>query len=142
MLLSFCPYVGTWRFLWWCILILWHVYFRDVWLLSAATVEEFYICMLFEFLCENVASISWIYALFACFIALIEIWRYRNNHSQISSYLLVGRILNFHCLLHLNYGGLWKNKLLFVFHQVIYSFFRHQNFVWVSFCRKSDKDLI
>jgi len=77
MLLSFCPYVGTWRFLWWCILILWHVYFGDVWILSATTVEEFYICLLFEFLCEDVASISWIYALFACFIALIEIGRYR-----------------------------------------------------------------
>ena len=59
-----------------CMLILWHVFFGDVWLLSAATAEDFYICMLFELLCEDVASISWIYALFACFIALIEIGCY------------------------------------------------------------------
>ena len=57
-------------------MILWHVYFGDVWLISAATVDESYICMLFEFWCEDVASISWIYALFACIIALIEIGRY------------------------------------------------------------------
>ena len=69
MLLRFCPYVGTWRFLWWCILIFWHVYFGDVWLISAATVDESYICMLFEFWCEDVASISWIFILFACIIA-------------------------------------------------------------------------
>jgi len=34
--------------------------------------------MLFWFLVDDVASISWIYALFACFIALIEIERYKN----------------------------------------------------------------
>jgi len=82
MLLRFCPYVGSWRFLRWCILILWHVYFGDVWLISAATVEESYICMLFEFWCEDVASISWINALFACFIALIEIRRYKQPLRQ------------------------------------------------------------
>jgi len=76
MLLRFCPYVGTWRFLRWCILILWHVYFGDVWLISAAAVDESYICMLFEFWYEDVASISWIFILFACIIALIEIRRY------------------------------------------------------------------
>jgi hypothetical protein len=32
---------------------------------------EFYICMLLEFWCEDVASISWIYVLFSYFIALI-----------------------------------------------------------------------
>jgi len=35
-----------------------------------------YICMLFEFWCEDVASISWIFMLFVCIIALIEIRRY------------------------------------------------------------------
>jgi len=45
----------------------------DVRLISAATVDEFYICMLFESWCEDVASISWIFILFACIIALIEI---------------------------------------------------------------------
>ena len=77
MLLRFCPCVGTWRFLWWCILILWHVYFGDVWLISVVTVDESYICMLFEFWCDDVASISWICALFACIIDLIEIGRYK-----------------------------------------------------------------
>jgi len=77
MLLRFCPFVGIWRFyIWWCILILWHVYFGDVRLISAATVDESYICMLFEFWCEDVASISWIFMLFACIIALIEIGCY------------------------------------------------------------------
>ena len=53
----------------------------DVWLISAATVDEFYICMLFEFWCEDVASISWIFILFACIIALIEIGCY-NLHKN------------------------------------------------------------
>jgi len=52
------------------------VYFGDVWLKSAATVEKSYICMLFEFSCVDVASISWIFILFACIIALIEIGCY------------------------------------------------------------------
>ena len=73
-------------FMCWCILILWHVYFRDVWLISVATVDESYICMLFEFWCEDVASISWIFILFACIIALIEIGRYTKGSS---SYLVV-----------------------------------------------------
>jgi len=30
-------------------------------------------------LCEDVMSISWIFIIFAWFIALIEIWRYTRN---------------------------------------------------------------
>ena len=58
-----------------CILILWHVYFGDVWIISAATVDNFInaCCMIFV---DDVASISWINVLFACFIALIEVGRY------------------------------------------------------------------
>jgi len=67
-------------FIWWCILISWHVYFGDVWFISAATVEKFYICMLMLFV-EDVASISWINVLFVCFIALIEIGRYKEHRS-------------------------------------------------------------
>jgi len=37
-------------------------------------------CLIFV---EDVASISWIYASFACFIALIEIGRYRGGYSCI-----------------------------------------------------------
>jgi len=48
----------------------------DVWFISVVTVDEFYICMLFEFWCEDVASISWIFILFTCIIALIEIGHY------------------------------------------------------------------
>jgi len=66
---------GFGDFIWWCILISWHVYFGDVWFISTATVEKFYICMLMLFV-EDVASISWIYVLFACIIALREIRRY------------------------------------------------------------------
>jgi len=62
-------------FIWWCILISWHVYSGDVWFISAATIEKFYICTLMLFV-EDVASISWIYVLFACFIAIIEIGHY------------------------------------------------------------------
>ena len=68
---DFTHFLGFGDFIWWCILILCHVYFGDVWL--AATVDESYICTLFEFWCEDVASISWIFILFACIIALIEI---------------------------------------------------------------------
>ena len=77
---DFAHVSGFGDFIWWCILILWHVYFGDVWIISVATVEKSYICMLFEFWCEDVASISWINALFACFIALIEIGRYSFEH--------------------------------------------------------------
>ena len=81
-------------FIWWCILILWHVYFGDVWLISAATVEKSYIRMLFEFWCEDVASISWIFILFACIIALIEIGCYKDHdeHNNILKYSSLPRI--------------------------------------------------
>jgi len=55
----------------------------DVWLISAATVDEFYIFMLLEFGCEDVAFISWIFVLFACFIALLEIGRYKINTQKL-----------------------------------------------------------
>ena len=76
MLLRFCPFVGFWRFHLWMYVVLMTCILGDVWLISAATVDEFYICMLFEFWCEDVASISWIFILFVCIIALIEIGRY------------------------------------------------------------------
>jgi len=69
---------GFGDFMWWCILISWHVYFGDVWFIFAATVEKFYICMLM-LLVEDVTSISWIYVLFACFIALIEVECYSEH---------------------------------------------------------------
>jgi hypothetical protein len=46
---------------------LWHVNSGDVWIISAATVANF-ICM-YVGLCWDVASISWIFSVFACFIA-------------------------------------------------------------------------
>jgi len=73
---DFTHFSGFGDFIWWCILILWHVYFGDLWFISVATVDESYICMLFGFLVEDVASISWVNALFACIITLIEIERY------------------------------------------------------------------
>ena len=75
-------------FIWWCILILWHVYFGDVWFISAATVQTFYIYMLFEFWCEDVASISWIFILFACIIALIEIGRYKSHWKLLFTHVI------------------------------------------------------
>jgi len=75
-------------FIWWCILIVWHVFFGDVWFISAGTVEKFYICMMFGFWYEDVSSISWIFALFACIIALIEIGRYNNCHCKCEFHTL------------------------------------------------------
>ena len=54
--------------------------FGDVCYISVATVEEFYIAFFFSFI-GDVTSISWIFILFACFIALIKIWCYRKNFS-------------------------------------------------------------
>jgi len=76
VLWRFCPFVGFWRFYLWMYVDLMTCILGDVWFISAATVENFYTCMLFEFWCEDVASISWIFALFACIIALIEIGCY------------------------------------------------------------------
>ena len=40
---------------------------------------KIYICMLKFAFVDDVVSISWIYTLFACFIALLETGHYRNN---------------------------------------------------------------
>ena len=45
-----------------------------------------YICMLKFIFVDDVASISWIYTLFACFIALIEIGRYKLHLSLLFIY--------------------------------------------------------
>jgi hypothetical protein len=60
--------------------VLWHVILVIYELYSAATAENF-ICMSVGF-CWDVASISWIFAIFACFIALIEIRRYSVRHQE------------------------------------------------------------
>ena len=74
MLLSFCPYVGTWRFLWWCILILWHVYLEVYNFISVATVEN-YICMPTFVICW------WrdVYFLNKCFIRVY--YRFNRNRA-------------------------------------------------------------
>jgi len=58
---------------------LWHVYFGDVCFISAAAVEEFLHMHVVLESVEDVTSISWIFVLFACFIALIEVGRYINR---------------------------------------------------------------
>jgi len=40
--------------------------------------------MLFGEFIEDVTSISWIFIIFACFIALIEVWRYIMNVNKIT----------------------------------------------------------
>ena len=75
------------------VIVIWHI-FRDLeilyddvyWSHGMYTLEMYdlyplwllriYIGMLKFVFVDDVASISWIYALFACFIALIEIGRY------------------------------------------------------------------
>jgi len=109
---DFAHLSGSGDFIWWCILILWHVYFGDVWLISAATVDESYICMLFEFWCEDVTSISWIFMLFACIIALIEIGRY--IHLLLKNNLIKGIILKWPqilCLWYMYVKWMWNVKI-------------------------------
>jgi hypothetical protein len=59
----------------------WHVYVGDKWFVSDVTIEVLYIyiSMWWFGFCLDVASISWIFAIFACFIALIEIGRYTDH---------------------------------------------------------------
>jgi len=49
--------------------------FGDVCYLSTATFCEIFSMHVLR-TTEGVTSISWIFVLFACFIALIEVWRY------------------------------------------------------------------
>jgi hypothetical protein len=55
----------------------WHVYVGDIWVHPLCCWDILYMHDEFGF-CWDVASISWIYVIFACFIALIEIGRYKN----------------------------------------------------------------
>ena len=80
---------GFGDFIYGCMLILWHVYFSDVWFISVAAVENFRnaYCMIFV---EDVASISWINVLFACFITLIEVGRYSRDCKLVLSRRFIG----------------------------------------------------
>ena len=65
---------GFGDFICWCMMILWHVYFGDVWLISAVTVDGLYTCMLFD--------IFWwrdVYFLNKCFIHVY----YRFNRNRV-----------------------------------------------------------
>jgi len=78
---------GFGDFIYGCMLILWHVYFGDVWFISAATVDESYKCMLYD--------ICWrrnVYFLNKCFIRVF----YRFNRSRV---------------LHWSLPMLWKQRL-------------------------------
>jgi len=105
MLLRFYPFVGIWRFdmmmyidlmtciFWRCMTYIrcdcwWILYMHVVWILMWRRSVYFlniYIIRVYyhfnrnkalQFWCEDVASISWIFILFACIITLIEIGRY------------------------------------------------------------------
>jgi len=52
------------------------MYILEMYELYPLRLLKIYICMLKFVFVDYVASISWIYVLFACFIALIEIGRY------------------------------------------------------------------
>jgi len=70
---DFAHLSGFGDFIYGCMLILWHVYFGDVWFISAATVENFYKCMLYD--------ICWrrdVYFLNKCIIRVF----YRFNRSR------------------------------------------------------------
>jgi len=45
MLLRFCPFVGFWRFYLWMYVVFMTCILGDVGLISAVTVDEFYICI-------------------------------------------------------------------------------------------------
>jgi hypothetical protein len=72
----YCPLVGLGVFLHEDIFWPWHIYVRVYELYSVVTDEMLYICMMLVRFCWDVASISWIFIIFACFIVLIEIGRY------------------------------------------------------------------
>jgi len=75
---------GFGDFIYGCMLILWHVYFGDVWFTTAATDEKFYKCMLHD--------ICWrrsVYFLKKCFIRMLYRFnRSRVLHWQFPTYLL------------------------------------------------------
>jgi hypothetical protein len=98
----------------------WHVYVGDIRFVSAATVEMLYIYIyIYIYIYAwwfgfrwDVASISWIYVLFACFIALIEIGRYTEYMSLTEeSHVMVCRALIREVKDHRNnYMRIYKSK--------------------------------
>jgi hypothetical protein len=87
MLWIFCPYVRFGDVICGCMMILWHVYFDDVWFISAATVKDFYICMLFEFLMWR----SSVYFLNICIIRVYYCFN-RNRALQVGIRAVVGLV--------------------------------------------------
>jgi len=65
---------GFGDFIYGCMLILWHVYFGDVWFISAATIENFYKCMLYD-ICWRCS----VYFLNKCFIRVF--YRFNRNRT-------------------------------------------------------------
>ena len=66
------PFVGTWRFILWIILIPWHVYFSDLWPLSVATFEEVYMHVVWMFMRRRSIYFLNIHCIHVCY-RLIEV---------------------------------------------------------------------
>jgi hypothetical protein len=70
---EFYPFVGFWRFHLWIDVVLWHVNFGDVWIVSAATVENFYMHVCWILLRRSV------YFLNICYIRVF--YRFNRNRA-------------------------------------------------------------
>jgi len=99
MLWRFCPFVGVWRFYMMMYIDLMTCIFWRCMLYIRCDCWEFYKCMLFEFWCVDVASISWIFILFACIIASIEIGcytMYTESWWEINNWWINHKIMKIH----------------------------------------------